>query len=41
MQFVLVEKERVEATLLEEIEESQLPEIYGGKLKLVPIDQDA
>ncbi|GFQ04663.1 random slug protein 5 [Phtheirospermum japonicum] len=38
--IVFVENKRVEATLLEEIYESQLPEMYGGKLHLVPI-QDA
>ncbi|KAH6755504.1 Sec14p-like phosphatidylinositol transfer family protein [Perilla frutescens var. hirtella] len=37
---VFVEDKRLQETLLEEIDESQLPEIYGGKLQLVPI-QDA
>ncbi|KAL3529053.1 hypothetical protein ACH5RR_008375 [Cinchona calisaya] len=36
----LVEDKQLRATLLEDIDESQLPEIYGGKLPLVPI-QDA
>ncbi|KAL9169999.1 hypothetical protein ABFS82_04G115800 [Erythranthe guttata] len=34
---VFVEKERMHATFVEEIDENQLPEIYGGKLDLVPI----
>ncbi|KAL3835421.1 hypothetical protein ACJIZ3_010157 [Penstemon smallii] len=38
--IVFVENKRLQATLKEDIDESQLPEIYGGKLKLVPI-QDA
>jgi len=37
MQIVFVENKKLKATLLEEIDESQLPEIYGGKLPLVPI----
>ncbi|XP_071689882.1 SEC14 cytosolic factor-like [Rutidosis leptorrhynchoides] len=32
-----VEDKKLKSTLLQDIEESQLPEIYGGKLKLVPI----
>lgn len=35
--IVFVENKKLKATLLEEIDESQLPEIYGGKLPLVPI----
>ncbi|CAL9085955.1 unnamed protein product [Musa textilis] len=35
--FVFVEDRNLRATLLEDIEENQLPEIYGGKLPLVPI----
>ncbi|KAI3684395.1 hypothetical protein L6452_33618 [Arctium lappa] len=35
--IVFVENKKVKSTLLKEIDESQLPEIYGGKLKLVPI----
>ncbi|KAL3512062.1 hypothetical protein ACH5RR_024779 [Cinchona calisaya] len=35
-----VEDKRLKATLLEDIDDSQLPEIYGGKLPLLPI-QDA
>ncbi|KAL7152674.1 hypothetical protein ABFS83_04G114300 [Erythranthe nasuta] len=34
---VFVENKRMHATLVEEIDENQLPEIYGGKLDLVPI----
>lgn len=32
-----MEDKRLRETLLEDIDESQLPEIYGGKLQLVPI----
>ncbi|KAM2075648.1 hypothetical protein ACFX1T_038503 [Malus domestica] len=35
--IVFVENKMLKSTLLEEIDESQLPEIYGGKLPLVPI----
>ncbi|XP_021715313.1 random slug protein 5-like [Chenopodium quinoa] len=35
-----VEKKQMKSTMLEDIEESQLPDIYGGKLPIVPI-QDA
>lgn len=35
--IVFVENKKLKATLLEEIDESQIPEIYGGKLPLVPI----
>ncbi|KAL5799195.1 hypothetical protein ACOSQ4_032079 [Xanthoceras sorbifolium] len=35
--IVFVEKKKLKATLLEDIDESQLPDIYGGKLPLVPI----
>ncbi|XP_075512613.1 uncharacterized protein LOC142548173 isoform X1 [Primulina tabacum] len=35
--IVFVDNKRMKATLLEDIEECQLPEIYGGKLQLVPI----
>ncbi|XWS60187.1 hypothetical protein CRYUN_Cryun07bG0014100 [Craigia yunnanensis] len=35
--IVFVENKTVKSTLLEEIDESQLPETYGGKLPLVPI----
>lgn len=37
MQFVFVEDKHLQATLLENIDESQLPELYGGKLPLIPI----
>ncbi|XP_024172997.1 phosphatidylinositol transfer protein 3 isoform X2 [Rosa chinensis] len=35
--IVFVENKMLKSTLLEEIDESQLPEKYGGKLTLVPI----
>ncbi|KAK2445204.1 Sec14p phosphatidylinositol transfer family protein [Trifolium repens] len=35
--IVFVENKKLKSTLLEEIDESQLPEIYGGQLALVPI----
>uniref|UniRef100_A0A6V7QUU4 CRAL-TRIO domain-containing protein n=1 Tax=Ananas comosus var. bracteatus TaxID=296719 RepID=A0A6V7QUU4_ANACO len=35
--FVFVEDKHLQATLLEDIDESQLPELYGGKLPLIPI----
>ncbi|KAH7866664.1 hypothetical protein Vadar_023380 [Vaccinium darrowii] len=35
--IVFVENKKLKSTLLEDIDESQLPEIYGGKLPLVPI----
>lgn len=38
--IIFVESKRLKATLLEDIDESQLPETYGGKMQLVPI-QDA
>lgn len=34
---VFVEDKRLKETLVEDIDENQLPEIYGGKLQLVPI----
>ena len=34
---MFVEDKNLKADLLEDIDESQLPDIYGGKLKLVPI----
>ncbi|CAH9142723.1 unnamed protein product [Cuscuta epithymum] len=37
--IVFVENKRLTSTLLEDIEESQLPEIYGGKQSLVPIHE--
>ncbi|XP_077227357.1 uncharacterized protein LOC143860552 [Tasmannia lanceolata] len=36
--IVFVENKILKATLLQDIDESQLPEIYGGKLPLVPIE---
>ncbi|XP_068646290.1 patellin-6-like [Aristolochia californica] len=35
--FIFVEKKNLKTTLLQDIDESQLPDIYGGKLPLVPI----
>ncbi|GKV17434.1 hypothetical protein SLEP1_g27946 [Rubroshorea leprosula] len=35
--IVFVENKNLKSTLLEEIDESQLPDIYGGQLLLVPI----
>ncbi|WCJ26718.1 Sec14p-like phosphatidylinositol transfer family protein [Euphorbia peplus] len=35
--IVFVDDKRLSSTLLEDIEENQLPDIYGGKLPLVPI----
>ncbi|KAF3955912.1 hypothetical protein CMV_018918, partial [Castanea mollissima] len=34
--ILFVENKSLKSTLLEEIDESQLPEIYGGQLPLVP-----
>lgn len=36
VQILFVENKSLKSTLLEEIDESQLPEIYGGQLPLVP-----
>ncbi|KAF8390739.1 hypothetical protein HHK36_025266 [Tetracentron sinense] len=36
--IVFVENNKLKSTLLEDIDESQIPEIYGGKLPLVPIE---
>ncbi|KAK9668992.1 hypothetical protein RND81_13G101400 [Saponaria officinalis] len=38
--IVFVDKKQLKSTLLEDIDDSQLPDIYGGKLSLTPI-QDA
>ncbi|GAB4850180.1 hypothetical protein Ancab_029475 [Ancistrocladus abbreviatus] len=37
--IMFVEKRVLRSTLLEEIEEEQLPQIYGGKQPLIPIHQ--
>ncbi|KAL9266670.1 Phosphatidylinositol transfer protein 3-like protein [Drosera capensis] len=37
--IVFVENKMLKATLLQEMEESQMPEIYGGKLPFQPIQQ--
>ncbi|KAL5731607.1 hypothetical protein ACHQM5_004318 [Ranunculus cassubicifolius] len=36
--IVFVDNMRLTSTLLEDIDENQLPDIYGGKLPLVPIE---
>ncbi|XAR50400.1 hypothetical protein NMG60_11004716 [Bertholletia excelsa] len=35
--IVFVENKKLRSTLLEDIDESQLPDIYGGKMPLIPI----
>ncbi|KAJ4834806.1 hypothetical protein Tsubulata_013972 [Turnera subulata] len=35
--IIFVENKKLRSTLLADIDESQLPDIYGGKLQLVPI----
>ncbi|XP_010474770.1 PREDICTED: random slug protein 5-like [Camelina sativa] len=37
--IVFVENKKLTPTLLEDIDENQLPDIYGGKLPLVPIQE--
>ncbi|OIT19326.1 PREDICTED: random slug protein 5-like [Nicotiana attenuata] len=37
--ITFVENKRLMTTLLEDIDESQIPEIYGGKMPLVPIHE--
>ncbi|KAH7522499.1 hypothetical protein FEM48_Zijuj07G0145100 [Ziziphus jujuba var. spinosa] len=37
--IVFVENKNIKSTLLEDIDESQLPQIYGGRLPLVPIHE--
>lgn len=37
LQIVFVENKKLSSTLLSDIDESQLPDTYGGKLPLVPI----
>lgn len=41
MQIMFVEKAKLRSTLLDEIDESQLPQIYGGKLPLIPIHDES
>ncbi|XP_039032122.1 phosphatidylinositol transfer protein 3-like [Hibiscus syriacus] len=36
-QIVFVENKKLKSTLLEDIDESQLPETYGGQVPLIPI----
>ncbi|XP_019266572.1 PREDICTED: patellin-4-like isoform X2 [Nicotiana attenuata] len=37
--IIFVENKRLMTTLLQDIDESQIPEIYGGKMPLVPIHE--
>ncbi|CAN1317912.1 Phosphatidylinositol transfer protein 3 [Linum perenne] len=37
--IVFVDNKKLKSTLLEDIDESQLPEIYGGKMPLVPVHE--
>ncbi|KAF6141549.1 hypothetical protein GIB67_035730 [Kingdonia uniflora] len=37
LQIMFVENKKLKSTLLQDIDENQIPEIYGGKLPLVPI----
>lgn len=38
-QIIFVDNKKLQSTLLQDIDESQLPETYGGKLNLVPIQE--
>ncbi|PWA71560.1 CRAL-TRIO domain-containing protein [Artemisia annua] len=38
--IVFVENKQLKSTLLNDIDEDQLPEVYGGNLKLVPIQDN-
>ncbi|CAN0909591.1 Phosphatidylinositol transfer protein 3 [Linum grandiflorum] len=37
--IVFVENKKLTSTLLDDIDENQLPDVYGGKLRLVPIQE--
>lgn len=37
LQIIFVENKKLKSTLLSDIDESQLPDTYGGQLPLVPI----
>ncbi|KAL2547265.1 Sec14p-like phosphatidylinositol transfer family protein [Forsythia ovata] len=37
--IIFVDNKKLQSTLLQDIDETQLPETYGGKLKLVPIQE--
>ncbi|MCL7041549.1 hypothetical protein MKW94_000914 [Papaver nudicaule] len=37
--FVFVDNKRLKSTLLQEINEDQLPEVYGGNKPLLPIEE--
>lgn len=39
LQIVFVENKNLKATLMKDIEESQIPQTYGGELPLVPIEK--
>ncbi|RRT59178.1 hypothetical protein B296_00030285 [Ensete ventricosum] len=39
LQIVFVENKNLKATLMEDIDESQIPQTYGGELSLVPIEK--
>uniref|UniRef100_A0A7C9F419 CRAL-TRIO domain-containing protein n=1 Tax=Opuntia streptacantha TaxID=393608 RepID=A0A7C9F419_OPUST len=39
LQIVFVDDSKLKSTLLEDIDESQLPDTYGGKLPLVPLQE--
>lgn len=38
--IIFVENKKLKSTLLADIDESQLPDVYGGKLQLVPIHEN-
>ena len=40
LQIIFVENKKLRSTLLSDIEESQLPDTYGGQLQLVPIQDN-
>lgn len=40
MQIAFLESKKMKATMVQDIDESQLPEPYGGKLKLVSIEHN-
>lgn len=40
LQISFVENKKLRSTLLAEIDEDQLPDVYGGKLPLVPIQEN-
>lgn len=38
LQFIFVDDKKMKETMLRDIEENQLPNIYGGKHPLVPVE---